>query len=134
MLGVHLAMNRCELQGRKHGRRRKQSDGHGLNERGVAGNEEARMNRDGEEAEKGDELVKSKRTIGTGGHLSLRMKHQRNDGRSSARAPRQDQNIVLGFAEVCGTNWSTSQCSTILPSASSRKISMPAQSLSPGHC
>jgi hypothetical protein len=43
------------------------------------------------------------------------------------------QNIVLRFAEVAGIAWSTSQCSTILPSGSSRKMSMPAQLHSPGH-
>ena len=37
------------------------------------------------------------------------------------------QNIVFEFAEEAGIRWSTSQCSTILPSSSSRKMSMPAQ-------
>jgi hypothetical protein len=37
------------------------------------------------------------------------------------------QNIPFGFAASSGTIWSTSQCSTILPSSVSRKMSMPAQ-------
>jgi hypothetical protein len=43
--------------------------------------------------------------------------------------------MVFGLAEVSGTTCSTSQCSTILPASSSRKMSMPAQSLlaSVGH-
>src|SRR5204863_7357668 len=44
-----------------------------------------------------------------------------------------DQNIVFEFADVTGSRWSTSQCSTIFPAESSRKTSIPAQSLSPGH-
>lgn len=36
------------------------------------------------------------------------------------------QNIPLSLAEVSGMTCSTSQCSTILPFASSRKTSMPA--------
>src|SRR5690348_6216418 len=43
------------------------------------------------------------------------------------------QNMVLPLADVGGTLCSTSQCSTIRPCASKRKMSMPAQSLSPGH-
>ena len=39
---------------------------------------------------------------------------------------RAGQNIVLSLAAVSGTGCSTSQCSTILPSPSSRKMSMPA--------
>src|SRR5258705_7371240 len=38
------------------------------------------------------------------------------------------QNIVLALLEVAGTGCSTSQCSTILPSASKRKMSTPAVS------
>ena len=45
---------------------------------------------------------------------------------------RCDQNIVFGFADSSGTRCSTSQCSTTLPSSSRRKMSMPAQSVSPG--
>src|SRR5882672_4137147 len=37
-----------------------------------------------------------------------------------------DQNIVLLFLEALGTGCSTSQCSTILPSPSKRKMSTPA--------
>src|SRR5256885_1167774 len=37
------------------------------------------------------------------------------------------QNIVLSLAEVSGTTCRTSQCSTILPLSSIRKISMPGQ-------
>ena len=37
-----------------------------------------------------------------------------------------DQNIVLLFLEALGTGCSTSQCSTILPSTSKRKMSTPA--------
>ena len=44
------------------------------------------------------------------------------------------QNIVLELADASGTRCSTSQCSTILPSPSSLKMSMPAQSPSPGQC
>ncbi|MFF2780878.1 hypothetical protein ACFVU3_39030 [Streptomyces sp. NPDC058052] len=40
--------------------------------------------------------------------------------------------MVLSFIEVTGTVWRTSSCSTILPSASKRKMSMPAYSASPG--
>ena len=42
------------------------------------------------------------------------------------------QNIELGFADSFGTLCSTSQCSTTLPLSSRRKMSMPAQSASPG--
>ena len=48
----------------------------------------------------------------------------------AARAPsrqRRRQNIPFGLAALSGTICSTSQCSTILPSSSSRKMSMPAQ-------
>ena len=44
------------------------------------------------------------------------------------------QNIELSLADVSGTGCSTSQCSTTRPSPSSRKMSIPAQSRSPGHC
>lgn len=44
------------------------------------------------------------------------------------------QNIVFELADDSGMRCRTSQCSTILPSSSRRKISMPAQSLSPGQC
>ncbi len=44
------------------------------------------------------------------------------------------QNMVLALADCSGMGWSTSQCSTILPLSSRRKMSMPAQSRSPGHC
>src|SRR4051812_48195381 len=40
------------------------------------------------------------------------------------------QNMELSLADSRGTTCSTSQCSTTLPCASTRKISMPAQSLS----
>jgi enamine deaminase RidA (YjgF/YER057c/UK114 family) len=43
---------------------------------------------------------------------------------------RSGQNIVLPFAAASGTTCNTSQCSTIFPSSSSRKMSMPAQSRS----
>ena len=43
------------------------------------------------------------------------------------------QNIVLLLADVGGIGWSTSQCSTIRPSGSRRKMSIPAQLVSPGH-
>ena len=52
---------------------------------------------------------------------------------SPATAP-SSQNIVFELAAESGMRCSTSQCSTILPSSSSRKISIPAQSPSPGHC
>jgi hypothetical protein len=45
----------------------------------------------------------------------------------------QRQNIVLSLADCSGTTCITSQCSTILPLSSSRKISMLAPSRSPGH-
>src|SRR5262245_55229985 len=53
----------------------------------------------------------------------------------AGRTELQHQNIVLPFAEALGTSCSTSQCSTILPRSSRRKMSIPAQSrsLSPGH-
>src|SRR6185295_12659666 len=44
------------------------------------------------------------------------------------------QNIVLPLADLSGTTCNTSQCSTILPPSSRRKMSMPAQSWSPGQC
>jgi hypothetical protein len=44
------------------------------------------------------------------------------------------QNMLFEFADDSGIRWRTSQCSTILPSSSSLKISMPAQSPSPGQC
>ena len=44
----------------------------------------------------------------------------------------RSQNIVLGLADFSATCCSTSQCSTTLPSSSNRKMSMPAQSRSPG--
>src|SRR5271169_452232 len=44
---------------------------------------------------------------------------------------RRYQNIVLALLEVAGTGCSMSQCSTILPSTSKRKISTPAVSWSP---
>lgn len=52
----------------------------------------------------------------------------------AAGPDRNGQNIVLPFADVSGIGCSTSQCSTTLPSASRRKMSIPAQSRSPGHC
>jgi len=62
--------------------------------------------------------------------------------RSRLRSPRDArhartsalQNIVFEFAEDAGIRWSTSQCSTILPASSSRKMSIPAQPWSPGQC
>ncbi len=42
------------------------------------------------------------------------------------------ENIEFRFADVGATRCRTSQCSTILPSASNRKMSMPAQSPSFG--
>jgi hypothetical protein len=50
---------------------------------------------------------------------------------AAQRKPRQ--NMLFEFADVSGIRWSTSQCSTIFPASSSRKMSMPAQSASPGH-
>ena len=44
------------------------------------------------------------------------------------------QNIAFRLADSCGMRCSTSQCSTILPSAFRRKMSMPAQSPSFGQC
>src|SRR5204863_7054874 len=44
----------------------------------------------------------------------------------SPRVGASSQNIVLSFAAVSGITWSTSQCSTILPARSKRKMSMPA--------
>src|SRR5271155_365978 len=44
---------------------------------------------------------------------------------------RRYQNIVLALLEVAGTGCSMSQCSTILPSTSKRKISTPAVSCPP---
>src|SRR6266404_4559986 len=41
---------------------------------------------------------------------------------------RSYQNIVFALLEVAGTGCSTSQCSTILPSASKRNMSTPAVS------
>ena len=43
-----------------------------------------------------------------------------------ASVGRRGQNIPLSWAEVSGMTWRTSQCSTILPSSSKRKMSMPA--------
>ena len=42
------------------------------------------------------------------------------------RRPRRSQNMPLSLAEVSGITWSTSQCSTIRPRSSRRKMSMPA--------
>lgn len=42
------------------------------------------------------------------------------------------QNIVFEFADSFGTRCSTSQCSTILPASSNRKMSIPAHSPSLG--
>jgi hypothetical protein len=50
------------------------------------------------------------------------------DSRDFTHAIRRYQNIVLALLEVAGTGCSTSQCSTILPSTSKRKISTPAVS------
>src|SRR5262249_26776274 len=44
------------------------------------------------------------------------------------------QNIVLPCAACLGTTCRTSQCSTIFPLSSKRKMSIPAHSSSPGHC
>ena len=52
-----------------------------------------------------------------------------SDGYSNAI---QVYNIPFELAESGGTVWSTSQCSTIFPASSSRRMSMPAQSDSPG--
>ena len=49
------------------------------------------------------------------------------DGLCGAR-----QNMPLAFFDSVGTTCRTSQCSTILPSTSRRKMSMPAYSWSPG--
>jgi RHS repeat-associated protein len=52
---------------------------------------------------------------------------------SATGRTREHQNIVLLWADSRGMTWRTSQCSTILPFSSRRKMSMPAQSASPGH-
>ena len=63
-----------------------------------------------------------------------RASSERNRARPSGEAERFPQNIEFAFADVAGTRCSTSQCSTILQSSSSRKMSMPAHSPSPGQC
>jgi hypothetical protein len=58
----------------------------------------------------------------------LRQRVSANKARRTKKKDPHCQNIVLAFLEVAGTGCSTSQCSTILPSASKRKISTPAVS------
>jgi hypothetical protein len=62
------------------------------------------------------------------------IRHLRRSSPRVSRSSRVTQNIVFRLADFCGMRCSTSQCSTILPSASSRNMSMPAQSPSLGQC
>jgi hypothetical protein len=57
----------------------------------------------------------------------IRMAFNRCNLGDPAQGRMTRQNIPFGFAASSGTIWSTSQCSTILPSSVTRKISMPAQ-------
>lgn len=50
----------------------------------------------------------------------------RTSGRESQPSRPLSQNMPLSFAASAGMIWSTSQCSTTLPSLSNRKMSMPA--------
>ncbi len=64
------------------------------------------------------------RALQAGGQFRVRAL-SRNPGKHRELSI-DDQNIVLLFLEALGTGCSTSQCSTILPSTSKRKMSTPA--------
>ena len=89
------------------------------------GHRTTRLRGQGSPRSHGNPRAPHRRRPSSHAHFSIRRGKQSSTG-PILRRPRRSQNMPLSLAEVSGITWSTSQCSTIRPRSSRRKMSMPA--------